>query len=72
MLHHPGAWFLFFLLVDAVCAVTLMAIAEARGQSKLFGFWGLLGFAGLIAGLLIMLALPTRTTPPSGPVQTSG
>lgn len=43
--------------------MTLSIVAEARGQSRWFALWGLFGFAGLLAGLLIMLAVPTGPNP---------
>ena len=58
-LHHAHLLLFAWLLIDTACAVVLIAVASARAQSKWFGLWAILGFAGLIAGLLIMLALPT-------------
>ena len=68
-IHHPGVWLLMVLIVDTACALTLAAVANARGQSKWFAFWGILGFAGLLAGLLIMLAMPTHQPPQAPPMQ---
>ena len=70
MLAHPHTWIFFALIFDALCAVVLVSVAEARSQSRLFGLWALLGFAGLVAGLLIMLALPA-TPGQSPPMQPS-
>jgi len=70
-IHHPHAWILFALIMDTLCAITLIAVASARGQSKLFAFWAILGLAGLIAGLLIMLAVPNRQPPQAPPMQPS-
>ncbi len=68
-IHHPGFWLLTVLMIDTGCALALVAVANARGQSKLFAFWGILGFAGLLAGLLIMLAMPTHQPPQAPPMQ---
>lgn len=69
--HHPHTFLLFIVAMDAFCAFTLLLVAESRHQSKLFAIWGVLGFAGLIAGSLIMLAVPTdrpsQTPPRMGP-----
>ena len=69
-LHHAHLLLLAWLLIDTACAVVLIAVASARAQSKWFGLWAILGFAGLIAGLLIMLALPTGQ-PPATPKATA-
>ena len=68
--HHAHLFLLAWLLTDTACAIALIAVASARGQSRWFGLWAILGFVGLIAGLLLMLALPT-TKPPSTPAATS-
>ena len=70
-LHHPHAWILFMLIVDTISAIALIAVANARGQSKLFAFWAILGFAGLLAGLLIMMAIPNGRPPQAPPMQPS-
>lgn len=61
-LAHPFVWILLALFVDAFCALTLSIVAEARGESRWFALWGLFGFAGLLAGLLIMFSAPSRPT----------
>lgn len=65
MFAHPFAWMFLGLVVGVVCVMTLSIVAEARGQSRWFALWGLFGFAGLLAGLLIMLAVPTGPNPPA-------
>ena len=65
--HHPHTWILFALAMDFFCAITLLLVAESRRQSKLFALWAVLGFAGLIAGLLIMLAVPDGRPPQQPP-----
>ena len=49
------------LLVFIVPMGVLFRVASARGQSARFSLWGLLSYAGLIIGLLIMLAMPRST-----------
>lgn len=71
MIRHPLTWLLFVLVIDTVCALTLIAVADARGHSRIFAFWAVLGFIGLVAGLLLMIALPGEPKPPAAPLQPS-
>ena len=65
MFAHPFAWMVLGVVVGVVCVMTLSIVAEARGQSRWFALCGLFGFAGLLAGLLIMLAVSTGPHPPA-------
>jgi len=40
--------------------VVLGTVASRRGQSMAYMFWGLLGWLGVIIGLLMMMAMPSR------------
>lgn len=43
--------------------VVLTKVASRRAQSRMYGFWGLLGYLGLIIGLLIMIAVGRGSRP---------
>ena len=47
-------------LVAVVPFVVLGTVASRRGQSMAYMFWGLLGWLGVIIGLLMMMAMPSR------------
>lgn len=38
--------------------VVLVHVADSRGQTRAYGLWALLGYVGLILGMLIMMASP--------------
>ncbi|MCC6380860.1 MAG: hypothetical protein IT304_00050 [Dehalococcoidia bacterium] len=65
---HPFVFFMG-LLLEIACVVTLASVASARGQSKWYALWGVLGLFGLAVGLLLMLALPAHpgSRPPVEP-----
>lgn len=71
MIRHPFTWLLFVLIIDTLSALTLIAVADARGHTRMFAVWAVLGFIGLVAGLLLMIALPGQPKPPAAPVQPS-
>jgi hypothetical protein len=48
------------LLVFALPIFILWKVASARGQTHAYALWGILGFVGLIVGLLIMMAMPRK------------
>jgi len=48
------------LLVAAVPVVVLGMVASRRVQSMAYMFWGLLGWLGVIIGLLMMMAMPRK------------
>lgn len=64
---HPHLVLLAWLIMDVAGMAVLAAVASSRHQSKLFAVWGILGFPGLIAGLLLMLALPGDQPPQARP-----
>jgi Zn-dependent protease len=47
-------------LVAVVPFVVLGVVASRRGQSMAYMFWGLLGWLGVIIGLLMMMAMPPQ------------
>lgn len=47
-------------LVAVVPFVVLGMVASRRGQSTAYIFWGLLGWLGVIIGLLMMMAMPPK------------
>lgn len=64
-----GAGLVAALLAAAVILwivpfVVLAKVSAARGQSSMYILWGLLGIPGLIAGLLMMMAMPAPEAPP--------
>lgn len=65
---HPF-FFVFALLLEVACVAALAWVAAARGQSRWYALWGLLGLFGLALGLLLMLALPAHpgSRPPAEP-----
>lgn len=57
-----GLLFLVVLLalVAVVPFVVLGMVASRRGQSMAYMFWGLLGWLGVIIGLLMMMAMAPK------------
>ena len=55
---------IIILLFFGVPFIVLWKVAQARGQSAAYTLWGLLGWLGLIIGLLIMMAMPKRGAAP--------
>ncbi len=49
------------LLFWVVPAIVLWRVAGARGQTRLHILWAILGWMGLIIGLLVMIAMPRRS-----------
>ncbi|HNM78847.1 MAG TPA: hypothetical protein PKI89_10795 [Tepidiformaceae bacterium] len=62
---HPFAALFLYLLAAAVCVGILVAVANARGRSALWSLMGLWLIPGLLIGLLILIALPANTQPPT-------
>ena len=52
---------LIIAIVFALPVGVLWKVAVARGQSRAYAFWGILGWLGLIIGLLMMVAMPRRS-----------
>ena len=44
----------------ALPMLVLFQVSKARGLTRAHTLWGLLSFLGLIIGLLVMIAMPTR------------
>jgi uncharacterized membrane protein len=44
-------------------ALVLVPLALERGRSAAWGWWALLSYAGLLVGLIALLAMPPATTP---------
>lgn len=57
-----GEWAILAILFLAIPMGTLAWVAGQRGQSRRFAMWGLLSYAGLVIGLLVMMAVPRRAT----------
>ncbi len=47
-------------LIAVVPFVVLGMVASHRGQSMAYMFWGLLGWLGVIIGLLMMMAMAPK------------
>lgn len=68
-----GELLILFLVFNAIPMSTLWRVASARGQPSRYMLWGLLSYAGLVIGLLVLLAMPRRTkqvqrnVPPTAP-----
>jgi hypothetical protein len=62
MVEVAPAGFLILVIVLTLVAVlpfvVLGMVASRRGQSMAYMFWGLLGWLGVIIGLLMMMAMP--------------
>ncbi len=54
---------LILFLVWGIPIIVLWRVAVARGQSAIYCLWGLLGLLGLVIGLLIMIAMPSKQRP---------
>ncbi len=57
----------FFLLPFAI----LMAVADARGQTRAFALFALFGLPGFFVGLLALLLSPNRKAEPAPPPATT-
>ena len=64
---HPFAALFLYLLAAAVWIGILVAVTNARGRSALWSLLGLRLIPGLLIGLLILIALPANTQPPTQP-----
>lgn len=53
-----GEWMVLVLLVWLIPMGVLYRVANARGQEGRYALWGLLSYAGLIVGILVMMAMP--------------
>ncbi len=63
MVGAPGFFFLALLagiLLWVIPIWILAYVANARGRSPWIGALGVFGLVGLIAGLLVLIALPPR------------
>lgn len=54
----PGELAIIAFVCFVLPMVVLVHVADSRGQSRAYGLWALLGYLGLIIGVLIMMAIP--------------
>jgi len=52
-----GEYLILALVLVIIPMGVLYRVAHARGQEGRFALWGLLSYAGLVIGLLIMMAM---------------
>lgn len=57
-----GEWLILAVALVGIPMGVLSWVAGQRGQSRRFALWGVLSYVGLLVGLLVMLAVPTRHT----------
>ncbi len=51
------------VVVFGIPMLTLWRVAVARGHGANYALWGLLSWAGLVIGLLVLIATPVKATP---------